>query len=221
MQKRDEFTNQTKERLAKRVGYRCSNPDCRQPTSGPQELSTGVINVGVAAHITAASPGGPRYDVSLSPKQRSAPDNGIWLCQKCAKLVDSDTTRYTVNWLKMWKKLSENDALKALEGRSSKRGEDRGILFAKVETLMPELLSEMREDLTKYHLRREFVLLKKGWSYWASGTEFMYYYEDHDQLDNKVRILENCGLIRDITSKNVNRFVMTEKLADYLCLKGI
>jgi hypothetical protein len=46
--------------------------------------------LGVAAHITAASPDGPRYDQNLSSEQRKSPDNGIWLCQNCAKLVDND-----------------------------------------------------------------------------------------------------------------------------------
>src|SRR5437899_8109263 len=55
---RDEFSVGTKELLAKRVGYRCSNPECRQPTSGPQEDPAKVVNIGVAAHITAASPDG-------------------------------------------------------------------------------------------------------------------------------------------------------------------
>ena len=32
---RHEFRKRTIETLAKRVGYRCSNPSCRQPTSGP------------------------------------------------------------------------------------------------------------------------------------------------------------------------------------------
>ena len=59
---RDDFKNSIKDKLAKRVGYRCSNSDCRKPTSGPQTEPSGVVNVGVAAHITAASSGGPRFD---------------------------------------------------------------------------------------------------------------------------------------------------------------
>ena len=35
-------------------------------------------------------------------------------------------------------------------------------------------------------------------------------------MDNKVRIMENYGLITDITSKNVRRYAMTEELADWL-----
>jgi len=87
---RDDFPKRTIDILAKRVGQRCSNPDCLRPTSGPHTEPSKSVVVGVAAHITAASAGGPRYDAGLSPEQRRSIDNGIWLCQTCAKLVDSD-----------------------------------------------------------------------------------------------------------------------------------
>jgi hypothetical protein len=88
--------------------------------------------------------------------------------------------------------------------------------FPRLEQLMPELLAEMRQDLAQSPLRREFVLLKRAWAYWASGTEFMYYLDDHADLENKVRILENVGLVQDITSKNVSRYRISERLARYL-----
>ena len=108
----DDFPLKTKETLAKRVGYRCSNPDCRQLTSGPTEDPEKAINIGVAAHITAASPGGPRYDGSITSKTRRSSRNGIWLCQTCAKLVDSDAVRYTAKVLQRWKR----DARRGLGG---------------------------------------------------------------------------------------------------------
>lgn len=115
---RDDFTNSTKEVLARRVGTRCSNPNCRKPTSGPQTKSDKAINIGVAAHITAASSDGPRYNKDLSPEQRKSIDNGIWLCQNCAKLVDNDEQRYTVDLLRQWKQLSEQAALLEIENVS-------------------------------------------------------------------------------------------------------
>ena len=87
---RDEFSTTTKETLAKRVGYRCANPNCRKLTCGPCEDENKAINIGVAAHITAASPGGPRYDETLTSEERKSINNGIWLCQSCAKLIDDD-----------------------------------------------------------------------------------------------------------------------------------
>jgi hypothetical protein len=53
-------------------------PGYSQTTSGPEADPSGAI-IGVAAHITAASPEGARYDPSLPPEQRRAADNGIWL----------------------------------------------------------------------------------------------------------------------------------------------
>ena len=58
---RDDFKADVKDLLAKRVGMRCSNPNCRRPTSGPQDAPEKALNIGVAAHIAAASKGGPRY----------------------------------------------------------------------------------------------------------------------------------------------------------------
>ncbi len=104
---RDDFSNEDKEIMAKRVGYRCSNPDCRKLTTGPQKNSRKTVNVGVAAHITAASKGGPRFDRTLTIKQRKDLSNGIWLCQTCAKLIDNDESLYTVKLLHFWRECSE------------------------------------------------------------------------------------------------------------------
>src|SRR5215467_6887632 len=108
---RDDFSIQVKDLLAKRVGFRCSNPACRKPTSGPQEDATKSINIGVAAHMTAASPEGARYNPALTSEERKSPASGIWLCQFCAKLVDNDENRYTVELLQHWKGVSESAAL--------------------------------------------------------------------------------------------------------------
>jgi hypothetical protein len=114
---RDEFDAKTKEILPRRVGFRCSNPQCRQLTSGPQADPAKAINIGVAAHISAASPGGPRYEPEMPPEKRRSIENGIWLCQNCAKLVDNDEKRYPCNLLKDWKNQSEADSLAEIEGK--------------------------------------------------------------------------------------------------------
>lgn len=118
---RDDFSSPVKEMLAKRVGHKCSNPNCRQPTSGPQSNSTGAVNIGVAAHVKAASPGGKRYDPNQTPDERKSIDNGIWLCQNCAKLVDSDEAKYTVEYFQKWKKMSEGTALLDIEEPAVKK----------------------------------------------------------------------------------------------------
>jgi len=116
---RDDFDQKVKEILAKRVGYRCSNPNCRQLTCGPQDEPTKTINIGVASHICAAAPGGPRYNKNQTQEERKSIENGIWLCQSHSKLIDNDEHRYTVEILRQWKRLSESAALLELENPTS------------------------------------------------------------------------------------------------------
>lgn len=104
---RDNFSSSIKEVLAKRAGQRCSNPECRAITSGPHNDDQKAINLGVAAHMTAAAPGGPRCNLKLSAEERADISNGIWLCRYCATLVDSDTTRFSEAVLTMWKRRHE------------------------------------------------------------------------------------------------------------------
>ena len=115
MPARDEFTKETKDTVAKRVGLRCSNPNCRRPTSGPQAHPRKTVNIGVAAHIAAAAPGGPRYDDRMTPEERCGIENAVWLCQNCAKLIDSDASRYTTDLLRRWRRLSEEAAMLSVE----------------------------------------------------------------------------------------------------------
>ncbi len=100
---RDDFKAAVKENLWRRVGSRCSNPGCRRLTVGPQAVEAGAANIGVAAHLTAAASGGPRYDSSLTSEQRASQDNGIWLCRTCSRLIDVDATGYPLGRLQKWK----------------------------------------------------------------------------------------------------------------------
>ncbi len=115
---RDDFSAPTKDLLARRVGFRCSNPACRKLTCGANDDPQDYTNIGVAAHITAAATGGPRYDASLTPDERKGYDNGIWLCQSCSKLIDSDERRYSVSLLYKWKQLAEESTIIELENSS-------------------------------------------------------------------------------------------------------
>lgn len=115
---RHDFSEVVKRTVAARAGHRCSSPTCRAATSGPQLSVEKALNVGVAAHIAAASPGGPRYDPGMSAADRCSTNNAIWLCQTCAKLVDNDENRFTVAGLIEWKRQSETEAL-AVVGKTS------------------------------------------------------------------------------------------------------
>lgn len=111
---RDDFPASVKRELERRVASRCSNPDCRAPTRGPHSDVSKSTSVGVAAHISGAAAGGPRYDASLSPEERSAIGNGIWLCHTCSRIVDDDWLQYPIELLRGWKASAEHDAHEAL-----------------------------------------------------------------------------------------------------------
>jgi len=130
---RDDFNEDVKRRAAGRVGYRCSNPRCRKPTSGPGVDPDRALSIGVAAHITAASPGGPRFDPSLRAEQRSSIENAIWLCQSCGTLVDRDWAQFTVDILRDWKQRA---------GRSASIELAAGTEFRAIAP------SELRQELT-------------------------------------------------------------------------
>src|SRR5262249_11665964 len=104
---RDDFSQSTISKIARRVGYLCSKPECRKLTIGPKPSSDGWINIGIAAHITAAAPGGPRFDPSLSDAERKHPSNGLLLCADHAALIDRDPQHYTVELLRKWKQTAE------------------------------------------------------------------------------------------------------------------
>jgi hypothetical protein len=86
-------------------------------TSGPALDGSRSVNVGEAAHITAAAHGGKRYDPSITPQERAADANAIWLCDLCAALIDKDEKRYPVELLRKWKGDAEDRALKEIATR--------------------------------------------------------------------------------------------------------
>lgn len=215
---RDDFSTKVKDELAKRVGFLCSNPSCRQPTSGPKSEPSGSVNIGVAAHITAASQGGPRFDELLSSVERQAAANGIWLCQSCSKLIDSDVSKFTIEKLSEWKKDAEMAAERALEKRRSPYTESEGVFF-EAERLMPELISEMREDVhgDKSELIRELVIVPiRSVMFNSKKVRFFYIEKEHENLRLKIDWLEEMGLLIDITVGNTPIYRMVPEFVGWL-----
>jgi hypothetical protein len=113
-----------------------------------------------------------------------------------------------------WRDIRADLRLAQLEAQRLK---DPKYPFKRIEEQMPDLLGEMRTDLSKNPLCREFILTKQKvvFGFPEKGI-FVYYYEDHDELDGKLRILENHGLVRDIRFNQVPRFAMQEDFVQYL-----
>lgn len=98
---RDNFSADTKRQLASSVGTACSI--CGRATHGPNDNFSGAINNGVAAHITAASPGGPRYDPNMTEEERKNFSNGIWVCPTHGSLIDKLPLEFSVADLQAYK----------------------------------------------------------------------------------------------------------------------
>jgi len=117
---RDEFPVAVVRILAARAGHRCSV--CHKATSGPGATDNTAHSDGIAAHITGASPKGPRYEPTLSPQQRKAANNGIWTCTQHAREIDSVSSSYTVSALRGLRQIREDFARRELQ--SSSKTED-------------------------------------------------------------------------------------------------
>src|SRR3546814_3284390 len=94
----------------------------------------GTNNGGVAAHIKAASPGGARYDENQAAEERSHADNGIWLCEVHAHLIDHDANEFTVELLQKWKREAEERAFQQLLS-----GRGPAAVYSAAEELLDEL----------------------------------------------------------------------------------
>ena len=117
---RGHFSAGIKRELMMRSGGLCSNPECRRTTIGPSvdAHEKGQI-AGEAAHIKSASKKGPRFDPNQSDAERHSIGNAIWLCERCASLIDKrDSAGYTVEKLHAWKEWSELGARELLESSS-------------------------------------------------------------------------------------------------------
>ena len=206
---RDEFPQNVRETIAERAGYICSNPLCNRLTIGPcEEIDEKSSKHGVASHICAASPKGPRYDINQTEDERKSIKNAIWLCGSCSILVDKNNgLDYPKEVLKEWKKKHEGIIKKYLEGAEKLRLkgnlnqeeltlvkhvvaflEDRGALFV-------ELLAENKECvILSIREIRTFLTQIKG-NIKESGTS----------LEVLVSLMINdCRTFMNTTSVNSN-----------------
>jgi hypothetical protein len=104
---RHDFLSSTVLVLRNRAGNVCSYPGCHVHTHGAASSDGKAVGIGVACHIKAAAPGGPRYDAEQTKDERRHLDNGIWMCQSHSRLIDADDSSYSVEDLLEWKQKAE------------------------------------------------------------------------------------------------------------------
>lgn len=85
------------------------------------------------------------------------------------------------------------------------------------------LLTEMKQDLLNpdYEFHREFFILSKSLCFNHRGKYLAYYVEDHNNLEQQVKIIESHGLVANVTEygKNVQKYQWSELFAKHLCSK--
>lgn len=87
--------------MAQKSHNRCAYPNCgAELVVEPEHAGDSAKSVGKFAYICAASPGGPRYDASMSDVQRSSASNLIFLCGTHHDVIDSQLNFHTVDFLR-------------------------------------------------------------------------------------------------------------------------
>ncbi len=151
---RDDFSQQVKETLAKRVGYKCSNPFCQRATIGPNSVPNKSTTIGIACHICAASKGGPRYDSMMTSTERASIENGIWLCSCCSDLIDKDPNKYPVSLLHEWKDKAEISAEKEILS-FEQRNETNFVWEPTSPLINNNPCKQIEENIKEYNLFRK------------------------------------------------------------------
>lgn len=104
---RANFSQATRRRLADSVNFYCVRPGCGRLITYIDPDSGHRVNFGHAAHDSAASKNGPRFDDLLTTEQRRACDNGAWLCAHCATVVDRAAQEFPTGTLSLWQRSAQ------------------------------------------------------------------------------------------------------------------
>jgi len=144
--------------------------------------------------------------------------NGIWLCQTCSKLIDSDQPGFATAKLAEWKSDAETAAALALSERRAPVFWSEGV-FREAERLMPALIACLRADVQgdTTELVREFCVKQSPDHYigWVK-THFEYDRETHTDLLLQVDWLAEMGLIVDVATSNLPKYRITPEFVDWL-----
>lgn len=93
--------------LAFKSGNICAFPGCTQRLAVDGNNIKGASILGEIAHIAGEKPKAARYDSSMTPQQRNALDNLIYLCPTHHTWIDKPGNTYTVETVTNWKQEHE------------------------------------------------------------------------------------------------------------------
>lgn len=104
---RENFRKKIRDLIAKRAGYFCSYPGCNTLLIGPSNDANKYTELGECAHIFSASKEGPRGRGHLKDEDLCKVENGIYLCKKHHKIIDSSGEDYSSDVLLQYKNRHE------------------------------------------------------------------------------------------------------------------
>ena len=199
---RDEFTKTTRDTIARRSGYRCAFPNCRKLTIRPDPSNpSSSVNEGIAAHICAASPEGPRYDPAMTREQRTSAENGIWLCGTCSQIVDKLPNTYSSDTLRYWKQSAE----RATARDAQTTAYDIDDLIAEVSELYDAMISFVQKwNHTNYQVDRTQT--------WEEMTNKMILHSNQRRHDYLIEIQPQLLAILEHISAALGRPSLMEEL---------
>ncbi|UZA81267.1 HNH endonuclease [Pseudomonas syringae] len=142
---RHDFLQKTVQRLRDRAGNVCSFPECHVNTHGSAFTGDKAVGVGVACHIKAAAPGGPRYDAKQTKDERRHLSNGIWMCQTHSKLVDADDSAYSIETLLEWKQKAEARSNSLINQKSFTENEVRAAVEAGAVSILQRWVNKSND----------------------------------------------------------------------------
>lgn len=105
--KENDFPERVKSLAGRSVGFRCCFPECNRLLISRKENTVEILNIAEYGHIVAASPGGPRYDSSVSSEEIKSYENCIVLCPIHHHVIDNNPDIYPSEKLKTWKTIAE------------------------------------------------------------------------------------------------------------------
>ena len=216
------ITNRTRKLLWGYSGNRCAY--CKRELIMDPTTQDDESVVGDECHIVSDRSNGPRYNPEFLIDEIDSYPNLILLCRIDHKMVDDQSEKFTADFLRRLKAKHRKWVAETLELATFFKNlpVTKSIegAFLKVKSSMPELIAEMKKDLTKEgnDLIREFFIVSKQWKLNVVGRYFAYYFEEHENLQGKVHVLENHRFVIDVTSKNVNKYRMTEEFIDLILI---
>lgn len=163
--KKNNFSESVKNLAGRSVAFRCCFPGCNRLLISRKESTGKILNIAEYAHIVAASPGGSRFDPSISSEVIKSSDNCIVLCSVHHHIIDNDPDKYPSDVLRSWKaEAEERTRQEMLLPNNYKSDEEIEALFSfLLDTGDYDVLSTKLDDFKDFqnHTQYEIVLRYK------------------------------------------------------------